>query len=135
MKNIQYLTEKTAALFPSEINDGFVRPHLGWSAFGPAHLEDVGSGELTSNIWIGEPAKMRSFIEELATQYETLKNKQDGFDIGFDDVSLGYWEKNGFAMVGEFCTGHVFLENTPEIVNEMKFLNFFPAIAMTVTVH
>lgn len=113
----QYLTASTAAQFPMEINDGFVRPQLGWSAYGPQHLEGVGGSCMTSNIWIGKPTAMRTFIEELATHYQALK---DGFDEIDEDngVSLGYWAKDDLAMIGEFCTGDMFFEMKTDALYE-----------------
>ena len=113
MLKMHLLTVETAAHFPSEISNGFSRPHLGWSTSEPEQLEDVNCGCMTSNVWIGEPTAMRVFIEELAKYYDELKRETDNdIDEWRKDhsVSLGYWEMSGVAMIAEFCMGDRFFE-------------------------
>lgn len=124
MSKTPLLTSEIAAEFPVEINDGFVRPQLGWSAFGPQHLQDIGGSSMTSNVWIGKPAEMLAFIEELATHYDAMKGELEDLDAEWDGVSLGYWEKDGLAMIGEFCTGDAFFEQyTDALWASMENLN------------
>ena len=112
----KYLNAATAAQFPADTNDGFARPMFGWSAFGPNHLDGVGGSSMTSNVWIGKPSAMLDFIEKLAGHYEGMKNDIDRDDM--DGVSLGYWEKDGLAMVAEFCTGDAFFEQKSEELDD-----------------
>lgn len=125
MTSSTYLTSEIAAQFPSEISDGFSRPHLGWSAFGPSHLNGVGCDCMTSNVWVGPPAALLSFMQDLAAHYERMKADLDeDFDAEYEGVSLGYWEKDGLAMAGEFCTGDTFFEQTSaELVERSKEFN------------
>ncbi len=117
MQKTSLLTSETAAQFPDEISDGFARPQLAWSAFGPQHLEDMGGDCMTSNVWIGEPVQLRAFIEALAVHYDGMKaNVQDELDPQYQGVSLGYWEKDGLAMVGEFCTGDSFFDQMSDVL-------------------
>lgn len=117
------LTAAIAQTFPSNINDGFARPLLGWSAFGAEHLEGVGGSCMTCNVWIGDPTQLLAFIEDLAVHYEHLKSEMD-VDADEDGVSLGYWEKDGLAMVGEFCTGDAFFEQkTQDLYTRMYSLH------------
>lgn len=111
MSKTPLLTAETAAKFPTDFNDGFARPHLGWSAFGPQHLEGVGGSCMTSNVWIGDPIPMRVFIETLAAHYESMKEDIDTSDFDeYEGISLCYWERDGLAMIGEFCVGDTFFE-------------------------
>ena len=112
----KYLNADTAAQFPANTNDGFARPMYGWSAFGPEHLDEVGGSSMTSNVWYGRPAAMLDFIEKLAAHYEGMKNDIERDDM--DGVSLGYWEKDGLAMVAEFCTGDAFFEQKSEELDD-----------------
>lgn len=104
------LNTSTAAQFPANTNDGFARPLLGWSAFGPQSLDGVLGSSMTSNVWYGKPSSMLAFIEALATHYESMKNDPALELDEYDGISLGYWEKDGLAMIGEFCTGDAFYE-------------------------
>lgn len=113
----KYLNAYTAAQFPADISDGFARPMLGWSAFGPQHLDGIDAACMTSNVWYGKPSSMLAFIEKLAAHYESIKNDVD-CDDDYDGVSLGYWEKDGLAMIAEFCVGDGFFEQKSDELNE-----------------
>lgn len=113
----QYLTVDTAKQFPADTSDGFARPMLAWSAFGPQHLDGVLSSSMTSNVWYGKPNTMLDFIEKLAAHYESLKSNIE-LDDEMDGISLGYWEKDGVAMIAEFCTGDAFYEQKSDDLDE-----------------
>ena len=111
------LNADTAAKFPADTNDGFARPMLGWSAFGPQHLDGIDGACMTSNVWYGKPSTMLAFIEKLAAHYESMKNDVER-DNDDDGVSLGYWEKDGLAMIAEFCVGDAFFEQKNDDLEE-----------------
>ena len=109
------LTLQTAVRFPECTSDGFAKPHLAWSAFGPEHLEHVLASSMTSNVWLGKPTEMKAFLEEIAKHYESMKNEADPDE--YDGVSVAYWEKDGVAMGAAFCTGDAFFEKLSDYLN------------------
>lgn len=117
------LTSSTASTFPVELSDGFARPLLGWAAFRPEHFADTCSNCMTSNVWIGESIALRAFMEAMAIHYNEIKSSVE--DDGYNDVVLGYWEKDGLAMAGEFCMGDAFFEQgTQELYDMSEAFNF-----------
>ena len=116
MSNKLRLNEQEATEFPNNFNDGFSKPSLGWSAYGAQYLEGIGGSSMTSNVWIGKPAEVLSFIEILAAHYTqmVIDMQDDQFDAEENNVALAYWEKDGLAMIGEFCVGDMFFEAKTE---------------------
>lgn len=112
----KFLNAHTASQFPANTNDGFARPMYGWSAFGPEHLDSISGSSMTSNVWYGKPSTMLGFIEKLAAHYESIKNDVERDDR--DGVSLAYWEKDGLAMIAEFCRGDAFYNQKSDVLDE-----------------